>query len=180
MVPAQRPGPAAGVSEMARIASAATETVLGLLRASEGLSAAIAEVGFQEEVALEEVGESQMLAGNVPLELADRSCLARFPLLHVYCDRVRNLQREKFRAFSGTARVNIELRVSDERMERLERKLQLYVDAVTAVLERNRGDWGQGMSYAGGYEIQFGAVKSGGKNYIQAAKLALEVDVSQN
>jgi len=65
-------------------------------------------------------------------------------------------------------------------MERLERKLQLYVDAVTAVLERNRGDWGQGMSYAGGYEIQFGAVKSGGKNYIQAAKLALEVDVSQN
>jgi len=64
MVPAQRPGPAAGVSEMARIASAATETVLGLLRASEGLSAAIAEVGFQEEVALEEVGESQMLAGQ--------------------------------------------------------------------------------------------------------------------
>ena len=168
------------MSKVARIASATTETMLGLLRASGGLSATIAEIAFREKVKLDELGESQMFAGNVPVDLADRSCLGRFPLLHVYCDRVRNLQREKFRGFSGTARVTIELRASDERMEKLERKLQLYVDALTEVLQRNRGDWGQGMSYGGGYEIQFSAVKSGGKNYLQVAKLVLEVDVSQN
>jgi hypothetical protein len=58
--------------------------------------------------------------------------------------------------------------------------LQLYVDAVTRVLDRSRGDWSEGMYYTGGYEVTFGAVKRGGKNFVQTAKVAFEVGVSRN
>ena len=56
--------------------------------------------------------------------------------------------------------------------------MQLYVDAVTRVLDQRRGDWGGGMFYGGGYEAVFGAVKRGGKNYLQTARITLEVDAS--
>jgi hypothetical protein len=165
---------------MGRIANAATETVLGLLRGIDGLSAGIAEASLRENVELEAIDEAWMTAGQCPAELFDRQPRLRFPCLRVYCDRIANQQREKFRRFSGTARVVIEIRVSEDRWEDLERRVHLYVDSITKILENNRGDWGQGMGFGGGYEVQIGAMKSGGKNYIQGAKVVLEVDVSQN
>lgn len=164
---------------MARIANTATQTLAGLLRSSDGLAPAVAGVSRRENIELAPIGESSILTGNPGGELAGRSRVARYPALSVYCDKVSNLQREKFRSFSGTARMNIEVRVSGDRYEHLERELQLYVDAVTDVLENSRGDWGQGISYSGGYEIQFAAVKPGGRNFTQTAKVTLEVDVSQ-
>ena len=134
--------------------------------------------------ALSARGNQSRRAGNLHI-LVDtgkvhfRGRPGRFPVVFVYCDKVSNLQREKFRCFSGVARLNIELLVSGERQEALEQKLQFYVDAVTDVLECNRGDWGQGIGYGGGYEIQFAALKRGGRNYTQSAKVSLEVDVSQ-
>jgi hypothetical protein len=46
------------------------------------------------------------------------------------------------------------------------------------VLDAHRGDWGGGMFFAGGYEVSFGTTKHGGKNFIQAAKVTFDVDVS--
>lgn len=34
------------------------------------------------------------------------------------------------------------------------------------------------MFYAGGYKVEFGPVKRGGRNFIQAAKITFELDVS--
>jgi hypothetical protein len=34
------------------------------------------------------------------------------------------------------------------------------------------------MFYTGGYEVQFGPVKQGGKNYLQVAKVKFEVNMS--
>ena len=91
-----------------------------------------------------------------------------------------NSQREKFRKFSGRARLNIEIKVSHTRSEGLERSLETYVDAVTEVLHRSQGDWGRGLGYSGAYEVHFEAVTQGGRNFLQTAKVVLEVDVSQN
>jgi hypothetical protein len=56
--------------------------------------------------------------------------------------------------------------------------LQLYVDAVTQVLDSNRGTWGQGMFFTGGYAVNFDAVQHGGSNFVQVAKVSFEVDLS--
>jgi len=164
---------------MARIASATTQTLVALLRSASGLASSVADVARRENIELEEFDETTIVTGNPAGDWAERGRPGRFPVVFVYCDKVSNLQREKFRCFSGVARLNIELLVSGERQEALEQKLQFYVDAITDVLEGNRGDWGQGIGYGGGYEIQFAALKRGGRNYTQNAKVSLEVDVSQ-
>ena len=58
--------------------------------------------------------------------------------------------------------------------------LRIYTDAVGQILNQNRGDWGTGLFYGGGYEATFAAVKHGGRNFIQIAKVTFEVDASVN
>ena len=60
------------------------------------------------------------------------------------------LLTEKFRTFSGKVRTVAEVRVSQDRIEGIEEQLRLYVDAVTQVLDANRGSWGQGCSSRAG------------------------------
>jgi len=49
---------------------------------------------------------------------------------------------------------------------------------VTQVLDANRGSWGQGMFFTGGYEVKFDPVQHGGRNFLQVAKVTFEVDLS--
>ena len=51
-------------------------------------------------------------------------------------------------------------------------------EALTQILDANRGSWGQGAFYTGGYEIVFNPVKQGGKNFLQVATVTFEVDMS--
>ena len=164
---------------MARILRPVTATLVGMLRASDGLKAAVADAAVSENLYLDEFEQEQILAGSAPASLGGREQPVRYPLIQVYCDKIKNQQREKFRSFSGTVRMTVELRVSHERSDELEQQLYIYADAVTQVLERNRGDWGQGMAYGGSYEIDFGPVKPGGRNYVQSAKILIDVLVSQ-
>jgi hypothetical protein len=45
-------------------------------------------------------------------------------------------------------------------------------------LDQSRGDWGGGMLYSGGYEVNYGPVKLGGKHFLQITKIVFEVDIS--
>ena len=81
------------------------------------------------------------------IEIWERASVVKYPLIQVYSDRVRNLLTEKFRTFSGKVRTVAEVRVSQDRIEGLEDQLRLYVDAVTQILDANRGNWGQGVFY---------------------------------
>ena len=164
---------------MANISIETGETLLNLLRADSGVNASIGEIAMEEGAALPELGSSQILSGNAGGDLAEKGHRLRYPVLFVYCDKLTNSLREKFRKFSGTARLNVEIRVSHGTLEGLERTLQRYVNAVTEVLYSSRGDWGRGMSYGGGYQVNLAAAKAGGKNFIQTATVVLEVDVSQ-
>jgi hypothetical protein len=96
----------------------------------------------------------------------------------VYCNKIANLLREKFRAFSGDADMVIEARISQDRLDNIGTQVQLYADAITQVLDSNRGDWGNGVFYGGKYEVAFGGVKQGGLNFIQIAKVSFVLDVS--
>jgi hypothetical protein len=101
-------------------------------------------------------------------------------LLQVYCEKVSNLLEEKFRTFSGKAQMAIEIRHSQDRIDGLEAALACYADAMMQVLDFSRGDWGDGMYYGGGYQAAFSAVKHGGKNFVQSAKVIFEIGVSIN
>lgn len=112
-------------------------------------------------------------------ELRERAGKGATPLFQVYVEKVRNRMTEKFRQFSGTAQVVTEVRVSQDRLEGLTERLQLYADAVADVIERYRGDAGNGMYLTGQYEVSFEAIKKGGLHFQQTARVNCEMDVSR-
>jgi hypothetical protein len=164
---------------MARIGYTAAETLVNILRSSSGVASTLAQISEREDMQLPTVGADQIIGHNVSIEIAEKGKGFQYPALYVYCDKVQNPMREKFRLFSGVVRLNVEVRASKESVEGLERLVHMYVDAVTGVLLQSRGDWGQGISYSGEYEVQFSSAKVGGSNYVQAAKIILDVAVSQ-
>jgi hypothetical protein len=163
---------------MAWVGSTVTAQVVTLLSAPQGLNACVSTLAQAENVTLPPVGQNQILAQNVSIELAERSTDVQYPAVNVYCEKIVNQLKEKFRNFSGKAMMAIEVRVSQDRLEGIDDQLQMYVDAVTQALDQNRGDWGEGMYYTGCYEAALGPVKHGGQNFIQVGKVTFEVGVS--
>lgn len=163
---------------MAIISRATTSRLIGILSGQSGLEYGIAQAAQRMGVEAVVVPAAQIVPQNAGVELVEKSAGAKYPAFCVYCEKVSNLLTEKFRVFSGKSRMAVEVRVSQDRIEGLGDQLQLLVDAVTVVLDTHRGDWGGGMLYGGGYEVSFGPVKHGGKNFLQAAKVSFDVDVS--
>lgn len=165
---------------MISVGNRAVTYVLQLLTAPPGVNGSIASIAESEGIALAPIPTSQILAGNVSFEIAERSGDRKYTALYVYCDKLSNELKEKFRTFSGKALVVVEVRASQDRLERIDEALELYADAVMQMLDQNRGDWGGGLFYAGGYEAVFGTVKHGGRNFIKTAKISFTVEASIN
>ena len=164
---------------MAQIGSLTTRKLAEILRAEEvGVSSALAALCEQQNVTLPAISPHQIIAQNVASELSERSTTNKYPLVYVYCNKVVNQLREKFRTFSGGAHMVVEARVSNDRLEEMETNMQFCVDAITHVLDNKRGDWGGGVFYGGEYEVVFGGVKHGGRNFIQSAKVSFVLEIS--
>jgi hypothetical protein len=164
---------------MAQTGSVAVNRVIQILSGNTGLLYSVQAIGELAGVLLPPILNEQIHAINIATEVVERSSGVKYPGVYVYCDRVKNTLKEKFRTFSGQIRANIEVRVSHDRLEGVSPQLQLYVDAITSVLDNNRGDWGDGSFFGGGYEINYGQVKHGGKNFVQTARVSFELEMSR-
>jgi hypothetical protein len=153
---------------------------MAILMATGGVPETVTALAAQQSMALPVVTPQQVIAQNAAPELSERSTITKYPIVCVYCSKISNLLREKFRTFSGNAEMVIESRVSQDRLDDIGTNSQLYVDAITQVLDSNRGDWGDGVYYGGGYEVSFGGVKQGGLNFIQIAKVSFVVEISSD
>lgn len=165
---------------MAQVGRTTTKKVLHLLSAATGLPYSAGAIALREQCELPAIDPGRITARNVSPEIAERATGALYPAVHVYCEGIENLLREKFRTVSGKAHMAIEVRVSLDRLDDLEGQLQMYTEAVTEILDSHRGDWGEGMFYTGGWTVRFGAAKHGGKNFVQTAKITFDVEVSAN
>ncbi len=149
-----------------------------LLRGGTGLPFTISAVAALEGTQLPLIDASQVLGQNVAPEIVEKSVGVKYPTVYVYCSGLSNQLKEKFRTFSGKAHMAVEVRVSHDRLEGVTENMQLYSAAVTEVLDSQRGDWGGGMFYTGGYTVEFQPIKQGGKNFLQTAKIAFDVEMS--
>jgi hypothetical protein len=156
----------------------AGQFVMFLADSTSGIGPAIANLATNSGITLPMIPAEQIISQNVPVAIAERTAAVKYPMVSVYSNRVRNLLTEKFRTFSGKIQTVAEVRVSQDRIAGIEDQTRLYVDAVTQVLDANRGPWGQGMFYTGGYEVSFDPVQQGGKNLLQVARVTFEVDLS--
>lgn len=163
---------------MAQIGTIAVQKAAGLLRAPAGLQAGLAAIEQTNGVVLPQIELGQIISQNIPAEVIEKTAGTKYPAFHIYCERLQNTLREKFRQFSGTATLSVDVRVTHDRVEGLDQRLQWYVDALTNVLDSNRGDWANGLFYTGGYTVTYQPVKHGGKNFLQTAKVSFDVQVS--
>ena len=163
---------------MARVSAAVVSALAGFLTGDNGLPGRIGKLVQSGELAVPTMSDNDILQRHVPSEAAEKGLDVRYPSVHIYCEEVANELREKFRKFSGTADLVLDVRVSHEHIERLQGVLEAYVESATDILDERRGSWGAGMFYTGGYKIQFGPVKRGGRNFLQSAKVQLTVQIS--
>ncbi len=164
---------------MAQTASVVTGIFTGFLKdPNTGIGQAVERLAADAGITVPGIAAAQIVNQNVSVAISERALAVIYPAVHVYSDRVRNLLTEKFRTFSGKIRTVAEVRVSQDRLEGIEDQLRLYADAVTQVLDSNRGSWGQGVFFTGGYEVNFDPVTQGGRNFLQVAKVSFEVDLS--
>ena len=164
---------------MAKAGSVVVRKMVEFLTAPDtGLGPAVARAAEESGIDLALIPSGHVVNQNVSFELSERAQVVKYPAVNVYTDRVQNLLTEKFRKFSGKARTIAEVRVSQDRLEGVEEQLRLYVDAVTQVLDANRGSWGEGAFFTGGYEVSIDPVRHGGRNFLQIAKVSFEVDLS--
>jgi hypothetical protein len=160
-----------------QIGSAASGMVIQRLMGQTGVNSNLA--ALTEGLRLPALfAAGQIRTGNIAADMADRSNTMQYPAVNVYCEKIVNSQVEKFRTFSGTLQMAIDLRYSEDRLDNVQSKLETYADAAMGVLGASSGDWGGGMFYGGGYQVTFGPLKQGGKNFIQTAKITFEIGVS--
>lgn len=163
-----------------KIGSVVTSKVVQRITGPAGVNAALGALTQSDREFAGLIDMAQVRAQNVAADLAERAIGTKYPAVNVYCEKIVNDLREKFRRFAGTAQMAIELRQSQDRLEGIQDRLELYVDATMQMLNGSRGDWGDGMYYAGEYEVAYGPVKQGGKNFTQTAKVTFEVGVSKD
>jgi hypothetical protein len=163
---------------VANISSSLTSYLFGLLTSDTGLESTLQ--AFREASGtnrLEEVRSVSTL--NTSPEIVERSAQAQYPAVLGYCEKLTNSRKEKFRSFSGQARMVVEIRCSQDRLQGIERGLEQYTDAVCQILDAAKGDWQDGAFYTGGYDVSYGPVRHGGRNFIQTAKISFEVEISK-
>jgi hypothetical protein len=163
---------------MAQVTKAATSRLAAMLSAPAGLAASLAAIEERENAGLAAARPQQVRVQSIAAELAEKTAGVQYPAFYVSCEKLTNRLREKFRTFSGEARLAVDVRVSHDRLENLGQTLELHVEAVTDVLDSHRGDWGGGIFYGGGYEVAYTAARHGGKNFVQTAKVTFDVNVS--
>jgi len=163
-----------------KIGSAVTQKVIQRITGPAGVNAELGALTQGEPGFTGLVDGAQVRAQNVAADLAERAAGVKYPAVNVYCERIVNDLREKFRRFSGSAQMAIELRQSQDRLDGIQDRLELYVDATMQMLNGSRGDWGDGMYYTGQYQVAYLPVKQGGKNFTQMAKVTFEIGVSKD
>jgi len=103
-----------------QIAGPSTQKALGVLAAPDGLPAAVEALNVQQGLKLPAITSQQIIAQNVSPDLSEQSTPNNYPLVYVYCSKVINELREKFRTFSGDAQMVVEARVSQDRLDQIE------------------------------------------------------------
>ena len=164
----------------AKLGGAAASKVIERMIAPSGMNASLAALTAPDSLLASPLEAAQIRAQNVAADLLERSSGVRYPAVQVYCEKIVNDLSEKFRSFSGKVQMAVEVRHSQDKLNGLQEAVELYADSIVQMLDGARGDWGDGMFYNGGYEVAVGAVKQGGKNFMQAAKITFQVGVSRN
>jgi hypothetical protein len=156
----------------------AVQKLQNLLTNNDALASAIGVLAAQTGIVVPAIPSSQVVLNSASNEIADKEILLSYPRVCLYSSQIKNAQREKFRSFSGSIVVVAELWASGNLIGDADQWIHFYVEGLTSILRANIGDWGDGFSFSGIYDVQLQPPKAGGFGYTELAKLTCSLDVS--
>src|SRR6516165_5095948 len=103
-----------------KLGSAATTTVIQLLTSPNGVNVSLGALAAPDSQLAKPVTSEQVRAQNAAVDLTEHASIPKYPMITVYCEKITNSMREKFRQFSGSVALVIEIRHSHDRLEGLQ------------------------------------------------------------
>jgi hypothetical protein len=158
----------------------AAQKVANLLTINGAIQQQIAAIGQSCHLVVPPIPASQVVVTSAGPAIGDLDAQLTYPRVCIYSAGFRNSHIEKFRAVSGTIAITAEIWSSDNLVTSADQWIHFYVEAVTSILRGNVGDWGDGISFGGAYEVQLQAPKVGGLGYVESAKVNVTLTVSRN
>jgi len=158
----------------------ATNKLLNLLKANHALSRTIHSNAVSAGVDIAPLHTSQIVGSSVRQDMGDLDLQLTYPRVCIYASQATNIQREKFRAFSGVVSVEVDVWSSASLEQQTETALHFYAEGVAALLRANPGDWGDGFRYSGTYGVHLQTPRTGGAGFVQSAQVTCNLEVSFN
>ena len=158
----------------------AAQNLATLLAASSGGETEVDALALESNIEIPPIPSSQIYVSSAPAFMADSQQEIGYPRISVFSSKVKNTQTEKFRSLSGYATVTAEIAITGDTVSDVDTYIHFYVEALTNILQRNRGDWGNGISFFGAYDLEIQPPQAGAGGFVQLARLNFEVGVSRN
>ena len=150
----------------------------GLLTTNDLLAQTITSLAQEAGITIPVISSDQVATSSAARELGDREIEFNYPRVCVYSSQMKNAQEEKFRSFSGGIVVAADIWASGNLLDDSDQWIHYYVEALTAILRANRGDWGDGFLFSGIYDVQLQPPKIGGFGYVELARVTCGLNVS--
>ena len=158
----------------------AAQKVVNVLTTANALSAEFVSLSSAGSMPIPAIANNQIVLSSAAPDVADKDIQLTYPRICVYSETVKNSQTEKFRSFSGSIGVQADIWASADMATQTDIWVHFYLEAVTSVLRRNIGDWGDGMFFNGKYDIKLQPPKAGGFGFVQLAVINCTLEVSLN
>jgi hypothetical protein len=155
------------------------ERLSEILEGENGLTDSLEQLRQTYGLVEEHPGWAGLKVLKAAPEHMERAWGSRYPVVNVFCERLRSRPTERLRRFSGEVQLGLEVRVSQDRLEGITDRLHYYSDAVRDVLERNSGCIGPGLYLSAETSVHIEAVKKGGSYFLQTSQIMCTVIVNR-
>jgi hypothetical protein len=156
----------------------APNKLVQLLTANSALANTVQMISAAVGETAPAISNSQIVVTTASADLADKNAQLTYPRVCIYSTQLKNTHAEKFRSFSGSIAVAVDVWFSAPLLDATGSGLHIFVEALTTILRANQGDWGDGFYFSGLYDVQLQAVKQGGFGFVESARVTCVLDVN--
>ena len=158
----------------------AVQKFSNLLTNGNALQSQIESIATATVTNVPSIDPAQVVLSSASPDIGDRNIQLMYPRVCLYTTGIKNDRTEKFRSFSGTVGVSCQIWASANMVSDTDQWIHYYVEAITSILRESMGDWGDGISFSGVYDVSFQPPKPGGLGFVESAIVTCSLSVSRN
>src|SRR5947209_16756038 len=129
----------------------AVQKLSDLLTSNSSLVQELARLASSTGTSIPSIDSGHVLLSSAANDVGDTDSRLGYPRVCLYSSGFKNSQLEKFCSTSGVVSGNADIWTSANLVDDTDRWIHYYVEAVSALLRKSAGDWGDGIFFPGVY-----------------------------